>query len=140
MTLDKVQIENRLEKLGVYYQRLLEYRQKALKNYDDQMLIDAVERNLQLAIEAMLDIGEILIATLKLEKPQIHREVPLILAKEKIIPSALSKKLALAAGFKNILIHDYLAIDNDKVLKYLQEDLEDFNDFARHIAEYLTKL
>ncbi|AAB84915.1 MAG: hypothetical protein Kow0021_16710 [Methanothermobacter thermautotrophicus] len=48
-------------------------------------------------------------------------------------------KFAPAAGFRNLLLHMYAEIDIEKVYGYLQNNLDDINNFARFIAEYLKK-
>jgi uncharacterized protein YutE (UPF0331/DUF86 family) len=40
------------------------------------------------------------------------------------------------AGLRNILIHEYLRIDLNKLFDYLKYRLEDFIQFIRYIREY----
>lgn len=40
------------------------------------------------------------------------------------------------AGFRNILVHDYLEIDPGIVYKSLKE-INDFKEFAEHVAGWL---
>jgi len=39
-------------------------------------------------------------------------------------------------GLRNILIHEYLKIDLDKLFDYLKDRLEDFVLFIKYIREY----
>lgn len=106
------------------------------QNYE---LRSAIERNFQLAIESVLDIGEIIISSENYEKPEDYRSVILILGNEKIIPEDFSKKFADSAGFRNILVHHYNKIDVEKVYDYLNNRLNDFNKFIKYIAKFYEK-
>lgn len=46
--------------------------------------------------------------------------------------------LAPIAGFRNILVHEYLAVDWDEVYENLQQ-LGDLHQFAEHIREWLRE-
>jgi len=106
------------------------------ENYE---LKSAIERNFHLALESALDIGEIIISAENFEKPEDYRSVILILGKRKIIPKVFGERFADAAGFRNVLVHAYEDIDLDKVHAYLQNNLEDINEFAKYIVSYLEK-
>jgi len=106
------------------------------ENYE---LRSAIERNLELALESMLDIGEILISEKGFEKPEDYKSVMLILGKEGVLPKVFAEKLVPAVGVRNILVHMYTEVDVKKICEFLQENLGDFDEFAKHIANYLKK-
>ncbi|WP_292462823.1 DUF86 domain-containing protein [Methanolobus sp.] len=105
---------------------------------DNYELRSAVERNFQLAIESAIDIGEIIISREGFERPEVYRSVFLILGKHGILPEEFAECFAQAAGFRNILVHMYEEVDIDILHMFLAERLEDFDEFARHIARYLN--
>jgi uncharacterized protein YutE (UPF0331/DUF86 family) len=41
------------------------------------------------------------------------------------------------AKFRNVLVHLYLEVDLRRVYRYLQENLDDFEAFARYVGEWL---
>lgn len=138
MTIDKVKINERLEKLKELTNNLKQYQSYSFEEFkNNNIVIAAIERYFQLAIECIIDIGEILISNLGLRKPEKASEVFLILGEVKIIPPDFAKKFAPVAGFRNILVHDYLGIDNQKVYEHLQNDLNDFDEFAKYIGKFL---
>lgn len=49
-----------------------------------------------------------------------------------------ARKLALAAGFRNLLVHMYADIDLGKLYSHLQNDIDDLELFAEYIAKYLV--
>lgn len=101
-------------------------------------LRSAVERNFQLAIESAIDIGEIIISEKGFERPEDYRSVFLILGKQGIIPMDFAEDFSVAAGFRNILVHIYEEVDSSLLDVFLNERLDDFDKFARHIATYIS--
>ncbi len=106
---------------------------------DNYELRSAVERNFQLAIESAIDIGEMIISREGFERPEIYRSVFLILGRNGIIPEDFAKEFAQAAGFRNVLVHMYEEVNIDILHMFLTERLEDFDEFAKYIAQYLNR-
>lgn len=137
---DKEKISRKLRNMKKYVDFLREYRSITNKELEKNDLVRAaIERNFQLAIESALDIGEVIISAEDFEKPEDYKEVILILGKQGIIPKDFAERFAKAAGFRNILVHMYEKVDIRKLHDYLQNNLEDFNEFARRIAKYLEE-
>jgi uncharacterized protein YutE (UPF0331/DUF86 family) len=99
-----------------------------------------VERRLETAIQACIDIGNHIISQQNLGSPADYGQIFLILAEKGIINSKLSEKLIRMAGFRNVLIHEYRDILIDKVYDILQNRLSDFYDFAQAVLEYLKNI
>ena len=131
-------IVSRLDKLKEYTGYLKSFQNISLSKLKEDFIIEgAACRYFQLAVECVTDIGELLISSLGLRKPRDAKDVIIILGEQKIIPSSFAEKFALVAGFRNILVHEYLEIDLEKVYKHLKEDLQDFDFYARKIAQFL---
>lgn len=92
---------------------------------------------MQVALECVLDIGEMIISYENLRKPDSYREIIKILGENKILPKEFARRFALAAGFRNVLVHMYAEVDIEELYKYLRNNLSDFDKFARYIAVYL---
>jgi len=136
----KVEIETKLRELKKYAQLLKTYQKHNKKKLKTDMTIrGAVERYMQLAIEIVIEIGEMIIAKDGFRKPETYREVIEILGKNHVLQSVFAKKLAPAAGFRNILIHRYGELDLNELYRHLQEDVTDFDTFARQISKYLSQ-
>ena len=65
----------------------------------------AAERELQIVIEACLDIGHHVISRERLRRPGDYREVFAILREAGIIDANLGGRLEEMAGFRNRLVH-----------------------------------
>jgi uncharacterized protein YutE (UPF0331/DUF86 family) len=90
-----------------------------------------------LAIQCVLDISNHIIADMRLNLPSDNKELFAMLAKHKIVSAALSRKLTSMAGFRNILVHEYLEIDRRRVYSALKNDLGDFEKLIRAVTKLL---
>ncbi len=131
-------IYSKLESLKSYISILNGVKDITLNEIEkDAIKRGAIERYLQLAIESCIDIAELIISDQRLPTPLTSKETIEILGKEKIIDEEFSKRFSKAAGFRNILIHDYLKIDYKELLRNLKENLEDFDTFIKEILKFL---
>ncbi len=136
-TIDK--INSRLEALREHLKIL-----ETLKGVTGQELVAEVdkrakaERFLQLAIEVCVDIAELIVSDQRLPTPKTSREAIEILGDQGIIEEKLAKEFAPAVGLRNILIHDYLKIDYDQVADKINNQLGDFEKFARQVAKFYS--
>jgi uncharacterized protein YutE (UPF0331/DUF86 family) len=96
-----------------------------------------IEHGLQLAIECVLDVGNQLIAGEHLGTPQSYREVIELLGQRGILPSDFVSAMRGMPGFRNILVHDYLAVDPGMVWDMLQAGPVQFREFIQYVAAHL---
>ena len=92
----------------------------------DELVKAAAERNMQVAIQSVLDICNHIVADMKLEVPDEEKQAFRILAAHKIIPQNLAKTLSAMAGMRNILVHEYLDVDHDRLYSVMKKQLVDF--------------
>ncbi|OGK16000.1 hypothetical protein A2690_00920 [Candidatus Roizmanbacteria bacterium RIFCSPHIGHO2_01_FULL_39_12b] len=134
--IDKINL--RIEALKRYLRRLEELRttdaNTLIKNED---LAAVVEHRLHLAIEACIDIAELIIVDQSLKTPGSYRETIEILGSSGVIDRQFAQQFSNAVSFRNILIHDYVNVDYHKVAQYLKENLKDFHRFIKEVLAYL---
>jgi uncharacterized protein YutE (UPF0331/DUF86 family) len=70
---------------------------------------------------------------------QDYRQAIQSLGKEGVLSSAFAECLASIAGFRNILVHEYLAVDPVKLYDVLIHGRADLQEFGRRIVEYLRQ-
>lgn len=134
------QISLRLNHLREYLEILKKFKLVPLKEFkDDLVKRGAAERYLQLAAEACIDIGEIIIAGENLKIPDESFEIFIILGAARVLPKRFALKFAPIARFRNLLVHEYIKIDFVKVYQYIQKELGDFDKFQQAIARHLEK-
>jgi uncharacterized protein YutE (UPF0331/DUF86 family) len=133
-------------KMITVQERVLRLRRLAekLNSFDDYHCSDdakdVAERNLQIAIEACLDIGKIIISREKLPEPKDYKGVFLALAQAQIIRSETTRFLSDMAGARNILVHGYDKVDNGLIYGILKRHLGDFDVFLNEIRDnYLLR-
>ncbi len=95
------------------------------------------ERSLQLALQAMLDIGTHLIASEGLERPATYEEVVPVLGAAGILGPELVETLRGAAGLRNLLVHDYLRLDHTRLFEAIRQRIQDLRAFGAAIAALL---
>lgn len=103
----------------------------------DAMLVAAAERHFQVAIQACLDIGSILLTDAP-RPPSTYRAIFPALARLGVMPEDFAERLAEMAAFRNVLVHLYLEVDPDLLYTYLQEALDDLERYMQYVAEYLA--
>ncbi len=103
----------------------------------DPLIYGNAERYLQLAIQAVLDVSHRIAADMSLGLPDDNKGLFAALKRHKVLPLGLSRKLTSMAGFRNILVHEYLEIDRRRVYQALTDDLRDFDGFIRAVGKLL---
>jgi uncharacterized protein YutE (UPF0331/DUF86 family) len=131
-------VRKRLNKLDEYLAIL-----RALQKYSfDEFIQDpehygSVERFLHLAIEAVIDIGNHIVAELNLGTVNWYSDIPALLAKRGFIDADLEQRWMRMIGFRNALVHDYADIDRRIVYEALQHRLGDLEALRRVFAQFL---
>lgn len=117
--LDLTVIILRLKKLDEYVARLKRFENIDSKIYFEDYDLQAIaERNLQLAIQACMDIGSYIIARQNLTIPDSEENTFVVLAQADIITRTLANRIKGMVRFRNILVHDYMDIDSAIVIKF----------------------
>ena len=131
---------SKLNKLEEYTGLLKGYRKHTITEIsEDVTLRGAIERYMQLAIETVLEIGEMIISNKGFRKPETYKEIIQVLGNNNVIKKEFSRRFASVAGFRNILVHRYDDIDMDELYSHLQKDVKDFDTFAKQVSDYMRK-
>ena len=132
-------IETRLDELDERLARLEPLRERKRAEFDaDPYLRDVTERNLEIGAQCCIDICHRIIILENARKPTDYYEAFLIMGELGILSIEFARRLAPIAGFRNILIHEYMGIDWDHVYKNLQ-NIDDLALFATEIRGWLNK-
>jgi uncharacterized protein YutE (UPF0331/DUF86 family) len=129
--LRKEVVAERLDHLRSVTRRLEEISaadlEQFLSSYQLQWL---AERGLQLAAQAVLDIGAHLLSGHFNVHPSDYEDVIRLLGAHRVISPELEQRLRGLGGFRNILVHGYLEIDAARVHQFLTGESGAFRDFA----------
>ena len=99
----------------------------------------AVERSLQLAAQAIVDIATHIISADYNARVEDYRQAIESLGREGVLPPASAERLAPIAGFRNILVHEYLVVDPMKLYDMLIHGRTDLQEFGQRIIGYLQR-
>jgi uncharacterized protein YutE (UPF0331/DUF86 family) len=86
------------------------------------------------AVEACIDISNHIIAKEHIGVPESYSDCFKILRDRGIISKELSEKLINMAKFRNLLVHLYWKVNDEKIYEILQYELVDFDEFIEQIA------
>lgn len=129
-----VVIENKISAIRKYLKILERYKKYSRKNIEEDIDIrGAVERYLYLAVQAVIDLAEAVIAYKNLRKPTTMSEAFYILNEEDIISTQLTEKMAKMVGFRNVMAHDYENINYDIVYEVLQNRIKEIEEFIKEM-------
>lgn len=132
-------IERRLDELSERLARLQPLREKTRSAFhEDPYLRDIAERNLEVAAQCCIDICNRIISLEGATKPRDYYEAILRQGELGVLPADFARTLAPLAGFRNILVHQYLSIDWDEVYAHLQR-LDELKRFARFVRQWLKQ-
>jgi uncharacterized protein YutE (UPF0331/DUF86 family) len=92
---------------------------------------DSIVLNIERACEQCFDMGQRVIRQKKLGLAKEYREIFNILCEKKIISESLSIPLKQMVGFRNLAIHEYTAIDIEKLKHIIEHRLNDLLQFGQ---------
>jgi uncharacterized protein YutE (UPF0331/DUF86 family) len=96
----------------------------------------AVERGLQVAAESLFDAGNHILSGAFQETVDEYREIPARLAAHGVVTPQTEARLQSLSGFRNILVHEYAAVDLVKLQASLSR-LDDFDAFVGDVVRWL---
>lgn len=97
-----------------------------------------VERGLQLCAQNALDIATHLAASAGRDVPDYASAID-VLAQIGVVPAEFARRFRSIAGFRNVLVHGYLAVDPAILHRLLNDRLDDFVELAEQVEGYLSR-
>jgi uncharacterized protein YutE (UPF0331/DUF86 family) len=94
-----------------------------------------IERLVQLIIQALLDLGLMVVAALGLRRPRAYSEVGYILWEQGILSRHDAEMLRSMAGLRNVLVHAYARVDRGRIFEFAERLKVD----ARRVASAVLK-
>lgn len=88
------------------------------------------------SIQIVIDISCHITSLYNLGNPKTYSECIELLANNKYLSTELGEKLVSMVGLRNLLTHEYISIDIQRLFKLL-DHLNDFSDFAQEIKKWL---
>jgi len=100
----------------------------------DRTAREVVILNLFVALQETVSLATHWLADARLDVPGSYREIFLDLAQRGKIPRDLAERLASAAGFRNLIAHQYGVLDPVRVHGMASRELGDLLDFCEVVS------
>ena len=101
----------------------------------DRTAREVVTLNRFVAVQACLDLAAHWLADAGWAMPGTYADVFAALAQHAVIPGELATRLAAAAAFRNLVAHQYGALDWRCVYAFAASDLGDLDAFCATLAD-----
>ncbi|MEX5635031.1 type VII toxin-antitoxin system HepT family RNase toxin [Parafrankia sp. FMc2] len=103
----------------------------------DPIWLRGVKYTFVTAIEACVDVAQHICATEGWGPPADNGDAVRLLGAHGVLDPVLAQSLRKAVGFRNVLVHDYVDVDDGIVITRLK-NLGDLADFVRGIARHVS--
>lgn len=97
------------------------------------------ELNLQRAIQACIDIANVVIAKEGLGLPNSYGQSFSILNEHGVIDDSMTTTMRKMVGFRNISVHEYGEVNPEIVNTIVQKNLTDFENYYKVIYDRVNK-
>lgn len=128
-----MRIKRQFEQVEQYMKEFVEFRKRGEHVY-------AGERSAQLLIQSLLDLGAMLSTFLGEAKPDTFRGIAKYLSEKLHLGHEETGFLGSLAGFRNILVHGYAAIDRNLEERAFSEIEEKLPKIVREIGSLIDSL
>jgi uncharacterized protein YutE (UPF0331/DUF86 family) len=99
----------------------------------------ALERIVQMTIEAILDVGNSMIDGFIMRDPGSYEDIIDILEDEKVITKEMSTSFKKIIGFRKNLQQHYTSVPHGELEATFGQELSSLKRFSSHIRHYLSK-
>jgi uncharacterized protein YutE (UPF0331/DUF86 family) len=103
----------------------------------DEVWLAAMKYRFVTAIEGVARVANHLVVSEGWGAPESNADAVARLAEQSVIDGALAGRLGRAVGFRNVLVHQYVEVDDDQVVAAL-DDLGDLEAFVTQVARWIT--
>lgn len=103
----------------------------------DPLWLRGVKYTFVTAIESCIDVAQHLCAAEGWGPPSDNGDAFALLGRHGVLDALLSVRLRQAAGFRNVLVHEYVRVD-DTIVEQRLQDPSDLEHFARQVNDWLA--
>ena len=103
----------------------------------DPLWLPGVKYLLLSAIEACMDVAQHLCATQGWGPPADNGDAMRLLGMHGVLAGHAADRMRQAVGFRNVLVHEYVEIDDD-VVRARVRDHEDLREFSHAVIAWMT--
>jgi len=89
-------------------------------------------------MEAMMDVGNLMIDGFIMRDPGSYEDIIDILVDEKVITPEMDAPLKAVVGLRKMLVREFIQVNDEEVLNVLTENLSAIKQFPGFVQDYLT--
>ncbi|MBT2758285.1 DUF86 domain-containing protein [Mesobacillus foraminis] len=98
----------------------------------------ALERLTHTMIEAILDVGNMMIDGFIMRDPGSYEDIIDILADEKVIAGDMQESLARIIPYRKMTVQQYTQVDHERLNDEFKKELPHLQKYSGNIRDYLT--
>jgi uncharacterized protein YutE (UPF0331/DUF86 family) len=139
--IDSDLVRRKLARLNMYLEKLKPIADSTYKEYiSDFYKKTSAERMIQLIVECASDINTHVILESGERPPENYSSSFIKAAEVKLINNELANKLKGSGGMRNIIVHEYMEIDDKKVYEVMPTAISDYKEYIRQVYDFLDRL
>ena len=123
---------SRLKRLEENLRELERFRGTSIDDLEGRQKRWALRYGMLESIQAIIDIACAVVSRYNLGYPDSYADCFRVLRRENVLPDDLTDRLTQPVGMRNVLVHEYLDVD-DRLLLDALDRLSDFRAFAEAI-------
>ena len=133
-------VKDKLDLISKYYDELNEDLPQSEEEFSrERVSRRAIEKTIELIADAVVDVAMIIISAKSLEKPNESCESISILAKNGILSSSFADKLKDFVRFRNLLVHQYAKVDEQREFETIRDNHQDILGFLKEMEDFVKK-
>jgi len=134
-------VRRKLARLNMYLERLKPIAAKSYNEYlSDAYLKFSTERLIQLIVECASDVNNHVVVEKGQRPPEDYTSSFIRAAEAGLITRELAERIKGSGGMRNIIVHEYMDIDDEKVFKTLPLALTDYLEYIHQADNFLDSL
>ena len=89
-------------------------------------------------MEAMMDVGNLVIDGFIMRDPGSYEDIIDIFVDEKVITEEMDAPLKTVVGLRKMIVREFIAVDSEEILNVLTANLNILKQFSPKVQDYLT--
>lgn len=134
-------LRRKLSRLNMYLEKLKPISERSLEEYKgDSYLKYSAERLIQLIVECASDINNHVVVEKKSRPPEDYTSSFVKAAEVGLISRDLAERIKHSGGMRNILVHEYMDIDDEKVYKTIPVTIKAYKEYIREVDNFIDNI
>lgn len=139
--IDNDLVRRKLSRLNAYLEKLKPMLKKSLEEYKtDSYLRLSTERLIQLIVECATDVNNHVVVETGNKPPEDYSVSFINASQAGLISRELAESLKGSAGMRNILVHEYMEVDDEKVYSVIPLAIKEYKEYIRQVEKFLENL